>query len=114
MSLNDQVTTDDLRQLEVRLDARVDAVSARLISLEGRVTAIDQQTRAFARRAETRFRSIDQRLDATRTNIDHLRLLLEARIDRARANLARVVMLGLVGTTVAIAALCLATIVLLL
>jgi hypothetical protein len=116
---HDSATKDDLRQLEARIDARFQAVNARFIAVDGRfatmgdrVNEVEQQTQSLARRFEARFRSLDNRLDATRTQIDHVRLQLSSQIDHARRDLGRIVLLGLVGTTVSTAGLCLGTIVL--
>jgi hypothetical protein len=116
---NDTPTKDDLRQLEARIDARFQAVNARFISVDSRFAAmgdrvneLDHQTQSLARRFEARFRSIDGRLDATRTQIDHVRLQLSSQIEHARRDLGRIVLLGLLGTTVSTAGLCLGTIVL--
>jgi hypothetical protein len=116
---HDPATRDDLRKLEARIDARFQAVNARFIAVDGRfatmgdrVKEVEEQTQTLARRFEHRFRSIDNRLDATRTQIDHVRLQLSSQIDTARRGLGRIVLLGLLGTTVSTAGLCLGTIVL--
>jgi hypothetical protein len=116
---NDPPSKDDLRQLEARIDARFQAVNARFVSVDGRfaamgdkVTTIEQQTQSLVRRFESRFRSIDGRLDATRSQIDHVRMQLSSQIDNARKDLGKTVVLGLLGSTISTATLCLGTIVL--
>jgi hypothetical protein len=116
---HDSPTKDDLRQLEARIDARFQAVNARFVSVDGRFAAMgsrvnqaEVQTQSLARRFEARFRSVDNRLDATRTQLDHVRMQLSSQIDHARRDVGRLVLLGLLGSTVSTAGLCLGTIVL--
>jgi hypothetical protein len=61
-----------------------------------------------------RFSSIDNRLDATRTQVDHVQQQLSTRIDQSRNDLGRIVLLGLLGITVSTAGLCLGTLILVL
>jgi septal ring factor EnvC (AmiA/AmiB activator) len=106
---------------DTRLDAQLQAVNAHLIEVDSRLAKIDrrvddldQRLDALTRRTEARFRTTDNRLDATRTHIDHVRLQLSSQIDHARRDLGRIVLMGLLGTTVSTAGLCLGTIILLL
>jgi hypothetical protein len=119
VSIDESATKNDLRQLEARIDARFQAVNARFIAVDGRfaevgdrVNQIDDQTQSLARRFESRFRSLDNRLDATRTQIDNVRMQLSSQIDHARRDLGRILVFGLLTTTVSTAGLCLGTIVL--
>jgi chromosome segregation ATPase len=114
-----QPLDDRLRQLEARVDARFQGVNARFISADSRfaelgdrANEIDQQLQALARRCEARIRSADNRLDATRTQVDHVRTQALSEIDHTRREVGRILLLGLLGTTLATAMLCLGTIIL--
>jgi hypothetical protein len=114
-----QPLDDRLRQLEARIDARFQAANARFVSVDSRfaelgdrINETDHQGQALCRRFEARARSADNRLDATRTQLDHVRLQALSQIDHTRRELGRIVLLGLLGTTVATAMLCLGTIIL--
>jgi len=82
--------------------------------LGDRVNELDEQVQSLARRFEARFRSIDNRLYATRTQTDHVRLQLSAQIDHSHREFGRLLLLSHLGTTVATAGMCLGTIVVLL
>jgi hypothetical protein len=110
----------ELRQLEARMDARFQAVNARFIAVDGRFAQMGdrvgevEQLVETMKRYERRFNSVDSRLDATRTQVDHVRLQLSSQIDHAKADFGRIILIGMLVTTVATAGLCLGTIVLLL
>ena len=116
---DDLLTNDELREFEVQVDERFKAVAARFVAVDGRFIAlgerldrIQQELQALERRSEARCKTIERRIEASHTQLDHVRTLLAARIDHARRNLGRIVLLGLLGTTVSTAMLCFATIVL--
>jgi hypothetical protein len=69
---------------------------------------------ANARRTDIKFRQTEARLDATRAQLDHMRLQLSGQITQTRADVGRLVLLGVLGSVVATAGLCLGTLVLLL
>jgi hypothetical protein len=75
---------------------------------------LNEQMQQQAARVDRRFRATEQRLDATRTQLDQMRLQLSAQLGHTKADLARLVLLGVLGTTAATAAMCLATLVLVL
>jgi hypothetical protein len=114
------VTRDEMHQMEERVNARFQAVNARFVAVDGRFAQMGHRVGGIEegvetiKRYEKRFGSIDNRLDEARTHVDHLRLQLSSQIDHAKADMGRIVLLGLLGTVVCTAALCLGTIVLLL
>jgi hypothetical protein len=61
-----------------------------------------------------RFRSVDDRIEATRAQIDNVRLVLSAQLDQARRDLAVLVLRALLLSTVVVAMMCLLTIIILL
>ena len=71
----------------------------------------DDELTALGRRVDGRFRGVDDRVDATRNQIDLLRLDLSGKIDAARRDTARLVLVWVLGSTVITAGLCLATII---
>jgi chromosome segregation ATPase len=112
-------TADDLRQLEARVDARFQAVNARfatveegLTVLDDRLDDIDQRLQALAQRSEARCDKIDRSIGTARTRLDHIRATTSSSIDHAHRDLARIVRLGLLGTTLCTAMLCLGTLLL--
>jgi hypothetical protein len=116
---NDSLTNDELRGFEAQVDVRFKAIAdrfvmadERFIALDERLAGIEQELQALGRRSEARCKAIERRIEATQTQTEHVRTLLAARLDHARRDLARIVLLGLLGTTISTAALCLATIVL--
>jgi DNA anti-recombination protein RmuC len=116
---DDLLTNDELREFETQVDARFKAIAARFvmaderfIALGERLDSIQQELQALERRSEARCKTIERRIEASHTQLDHVRTLLASRIDHARRDLGRIVLLGLLGTTVSTAMVCLATIVL--
>jgi hypothetical protein len=119
VSDNDLLTDDELREFEAQVDVRFKAIAARFvmaderfIALGERLDKIHQELQALERRSEARCKTIERRIAATQTQTDHVRTLLASRIDHARRDLGRIVLLGMLGTTISTAAVCLATIVL--
>jgi hypothetical protein len=118
---NSPLSLTELHQLEARVNARFQAVNARFIAVDGRfaqlgdrVGEIEQSAEAlqgFERRTESRFRSLDKRLDATRTQLDRVRLQLSSQIDHAHSRLRRILVLGLLGVTLTAVTVCLCTLV---
>lgn len=113
------VSGDEVRGLEARSDARFQAVNARFIAVDGRFAQLNdrindilQKLQALDRSSEARCDAIDRRIDATRTNLEHVQAQLSGQIDHAYLDLRRIVILGLLGTTISTAMLCLGTIVL--
>ena len=86
--------------------------SGRIDFLGERLDGIKQELQELERRSEARCKTIERRIETTQTQTDHVRALLAARIDHARRDLGRIVLLGLLGTTVSTALLCLGTILL--
>lgn len=116
---NDPLTPDELREFEAQVDVRFKAIAARFvmaderfIALGERLDSIQQELQALERRSEARCKTIERRIEATQTQTDNVRILLAARIDQARRDLGRIVLLGLLGTTISTALVCLGTIVL--
>jgi hypothetical protein len=114
---NDPLTTDELREFEAQVDARFKAIAARFvmaderfIALGERLDSIQQELQALERRSDARCKTIERRIAATQTQTDHVRTLLAARIEHARRDLGRIVLLGLIVTTISTALLCLGTI----
>jgi chromosome segregation ATPase len=116
---NEPATPDDLNQLERRVDARFQAVNARFAGIDGRFATlgdqlgrIDHELQSLERRSDVRCASVDRRIDATRAQVEHVRSLITAQLDETHRGLRRIVLLGLLGTFVCTAAMCLLTIVL--
>jgi hypothetical protein len=116
---DDLLTNDERREFEAQVDARFKTIASRFaladerfIALGERLDRIQQELQALERRSEARCKTIERRIEAVQTQTDHVRTLLAARIDHARRDLGRIVLLGLVGTTVSTAMVCFATIVL--
>ncbi|HEY8545457.1 MAG TPA: hypothetical protein VIL36_10435 [Acidimicrobiales bacterium] len=121
----DPPTKDDLRQLESRIDARLQEVNARLVLNDGRFAAItdrvnqaDRRADALSARVDARLRTIDQRFDAIDQRLDTYdarmadtrdRLLDEIRVTRSHHS--RTTLLGFAGSTAVMATLCLGTVV---
>jgi hypothetical protein len=82
--------------------------------LDDRLYEIEQRLQRLARSSEARCNAIDAHLDTARVRTDQVRSQLLGQVDHARRDLGRIVLLGLLGTTLRTAALCLATIVVLL
>lgn len=115
----DAATTDELDQLTTRIDARFQAVNARFIGVDGRfaklsdlIGDIDQELQMLERRSGARGKHIDDRIDAARTQLDHLGTMVNAQIGQLRRDITRIVLLGLLVTIAGTAALCVATIIL--
>lgn len=67
----DQVTRQELRRLEARLDGRLQEVNARVILHDGRFSAMgdrvnqtDRRSDASSARVDSRLRALDRRLDS--------------------------------------------------
>lgn len=116
-------TRDELRQLEARLDARLQQVSARLVLHDGQITKmgtdiefIDRRVEVLSERVESRFRSLDERFNSVESRLDvsdtrqrdtHdrvLDLLDEVRVSRRHQ--AKLTMAGVTCSSVATATLC--------
>jgi hypothetical protein len=118
---DNRLTGDELREFDAQIDVRFKAIAARFvladerfIALGERLDRIQQELQALERRSEARCKTIERRIDATNAQTDHVRTLLAVQLDHARRDLGRIVLLGLIGTTVSTALLCLGTIVLVL
>jgi hypothetical protein len=59
----------------------------------------------------TRFRSVDNRIEAMGTQIDHLQLQLSSQINQARRELALLVLRTVLVSTTVVAGMCLLTII---
>ncbi len=92
----DVATKDDLRQLEDRIDARMDARFARV---DARFANVDVQFANLELRMDTRFAQVDAKF-----------FELEGRLDRSLREQTRTLMLGLVGAMFTMTSLCLGTI----
>jgi hypothetical protein len=121
MPRNDSITDDDLRQLESGADEQFNAVAARFVAIDSRfialghrVGAIEERLQQLDRTSERRCDEIDRRIDAAQSRLDNVRLVLAAQIDQAHRDLRQVVLLGLIGTVISTAMLCLGTVVLVL
>jgi len=118
-------TRDDLRRLELRLDARLQEVNARVVLHDGRFAAMgdrinqnDRRSDALSARIDSRLRSMDRRFDGLETHLDTTdarmqdtsdRLLHEVKASRRQQN--RMTLLGFAGSTTA--TLCFGTLVVL-
>jgi hypothetical protein len=118
---NDPVTQHELRQFEAQIDAQFQDIAARFVGIEerfavlgDRLVGIDQQLQALARSSEARCGTVERRIDASRTRTDEVRTAIVSRMDDTLRDLTRIVLLGLIGTALATAMLCLGTIVLVL
>jgi hypothetical protein len=63
-----------------------------------RLDETDQQVQ-MSERLSARLHSIDDRLDASRADLDHVRQQIVAQIEGDRRGLGWIVLLGLLGTT---------------
>lgn len=120
-------TRDDLRRLELRLDARLQEVNARVVLHDGRFAAMgdrinqnDRRSDALSARIDSRLRSMDRRFDAVETRLDTTdarvqdtrdRVLDEVKASRRQQN--RMTLLGFAGSTATTATLCFGTLVVL-
>lgn len=103
----DVATKDDLLQLELRLDARLDARFARA---EGRTDARFGALDARIGAIDARFEAVDarfSRLDARFAQVDARFAQLEGQLDRSLREQTRTLMLGLVGAMFTMTSLCL-------
>jgi hypothetical protein len=75
--------------------------------------SLNEQMQAMARRFEARFRSVDGRSDAIRSQVDGVRNQLSTKIEEGRRELRSLIWRTVIGGAVVVAALCLATVVLL-
>jgi hypothetical protein len=82
--------------------------------LGNRLAGVDQQQQTLARSSEARCGTVERRIDASRTRTDEVRTVLVSRMEDTQRELARIVLLGLIGTALATAMLCLGTIALVL
>jgi len=112
---------EELRQLEARIDARFQAVNARFIAVDGRFVAVGDTVDDAMQAALDLFQKTDERLsrfdeahDCERDRLEHIRTELSGVIEASRRDLARIVVLGLVGTVASTALLCIGILVLLL
>jgi hypothetical protein len=71
----------------------------------------DDELTALGRSVDGQLRAVDARVDATRDHLDVLRLDLSGKIDTARRDMLRLVLIWVCGSTVITAALCVATII---
>lgn len=78
---------------------------------ENKSVTDDDDLTAFGRRVDGRFRAVDERVDATRNQIDLLRMDLSDKVDAARRDMGRLVLVWVLGSTVLTAGLCLATVI---
>lgn len=120
-------TKDDFRRLEARLDAQLQAVSARvtrhdgqLVDIDGRITAVDRRCDLLSDRLDTRFRSIERRFDTVEEQLESSdarkeeahQEVLDA-LSQARRHHSRLTTFGVAGSSFATATLCFGTMVLL-
>lgn len=75
------------------------------------MTDDDDELTALGRRVDGRFRDVDDRVDATRDQIDLLRSDLSGKIDAARRDMGRLILVWMCGSVTLTAGLCLATII---
>ena len=75
------------------------------------MTDDDDELTALGGRVDRRFRAVDDRVDATRNQIDLLRMDLSDKIDAARRDMGRLVLLWVLGSTLITAGLCVAMII---
>jgi hypothetical protein len=71
----------------------------------------DDELVALGHRVDGQLRAVDARVDATRGQLDVLHLELAGKIDAARRDMGRLVLMWMWGSTVITAGLCIATIV---
>lgn len=71
----------------------------------------DDELTALGHRVDGELRAVDARVDATRGQLDVLHLELAGKIDAARRDMGRLVLLRVLGSTVITAGLCVATII---
>jgi hypothetical protein len=99
----------ELREFEEEVSERFEAIADRY---DDRLDRIEQQLQAWARSTAARCVAVDRQVDAARTDLEQVQVQLVAGIDVARRDLAQTVLLGLLGTIVSTAGLCLATLLL--
>lgn len=71
----------------------------------------DDELTALGRRVDGQLRAAEARVDATRDQLDALRMDLSGKIDAARRDAARLVLMWIFGSTAITAGLCMATII---
>jgi hypothetical protein len=117
---DDPPSRTEIRQLEARVDARFQAVSARFTTLDRRfagvVTRVDEiehHARSLAERFDAQSRTVEGRFDAIDARIDLVHDNVVMQLDRSRREQFRTLVFGLAGSTASTAALCFGTLVLL-
>jgi hypothetical protein len=120
-------TRDEFRRLEARLDAQLQAVSARVTRHDGqftdigvRISDVDRRCDMLSERLERRFRSVDRRFDTVEERLDlsdarqqeSHREVLDA-LGKARRHHSKLTAYGVAGSTFATATLCFGTMIIL-
>lgn len=106
---------EELRQVEARLEARIQEIAARLVLNDGRFAALTDRLNEAGRRADAtatwmdssfatidrRFDTLDTRLDTADTRLTDTHHQLIDRMREHRAALGRTTILGLTATFLA-------------
>jgi hypothetical protein len=115
------ITEADVRQLETSTGARFQAVNARFLMVDGRFATLGDRLNDIGQELADLYRSTarrcvytDRAIDNALARLDQIHTDLTAETLRMHRDLRRVVILGLLGTVVCTAGLCLGTLLLVL